>query len=176
MVALKSLEPIKNAIGSQDETILRALHSAVGDDEDFQEYASDMIMSPRPASEPGCWNYLVEPLAKHLKLSPKRLPLNDWKQYYVWEEYRANANPMVSPESQKLLELMELGRPFQGSEVDHDGCCFAWLSPDESKSLLRELSEISTEKFGELDEFHEELVKSLQITVKKKCALFLGAH
>lgn len=45
MIALHSLEPIKNAIGSKDQELLEALLNAVGDDEDFQRYAKDMITS-----------------------------------------------------------------------------------------------------------------------------------
>ena len=176
MIALQSLDPIKNAIGSQDEALLDALLAAVGDDADFQEYARGMIMNSRPASEPGCWNYLVEPLAKHFGLSANRLPLDDWKHYYVWEDYRSIAGPLISPTAQTLLQLLESGRPFHGSAIDHDGCMFAWLTPDEASTLLNELSAIDADKFGDLDEFHEELIESLQQTVKKGHALFLGAH
>ncbi len=176
MIALQSLEPIKTAIGSKDEALLEALLAAVGDDEDFQEYARGMIMNPRPANEPGCWNYLVRPLAEHFGLGPTRLPLDDWKHYYVWQDYRAIAEPLISPAAQKLLQLLESGRPFHGSAIDHDGCMFAWLSPDEVCSLLSDLSGIDADKFGDLDEFHQQLVTSLQGASGKQRALFLGAH
>ena len=176
MVSIQSLDPIKQAIGSRDEALLDALLTAVGDDEDFQRYARGMIMESRPRKEPGCWNYLVEPLAEHFGLTPNRLPLEDWKHYYVWEDYRSLANPLISSSAQTLLQLLESGRPFHGSAIDHDGCMFAWLTPDEASLLLSELSAIDAQKFGDIDEFHEQLVESLQETVNKRHALFLGAH
>lgn len=176
MLSLDSLEPIKKAIGSQDRAILDALVQAVGEDDEFQSYAEGMIMGSPPANEPGCWNYLVEPLANHFGLSPNPLPLDDWKHYYVWEDYRSTADPFLSDEGKKHLEFLESGRPFVGSSVDHDGCMFAWLTATEAKSLLNELTAIDAGKFGELDDFHEELVESLQETVHRSADLFLGAH
>jgi hypothetical protein len=175
MISLKSIEPIKAAIGSQDQKLLNALLSGFDDDEDMESYAKNMIMNSPPSKEPGCWNYLVEPLANHLGLSPNYLPMDDWKHYHVWEDYRPNINTLVSPAAQKFLLFLEQGRPFIGSEIEHDGCMFAWLSTDEAELLLGELAKIDADDFGELAEFHEELLESLQATVDNKCALFLGA-
>lgn len=177
MVSLQSLEPIRTAIGSKDRSLLDTLLQAVGENEDFQSYVEEMIMNSPPAEEPGCWNYLVEPLAQHFGLSPRRLPLDDWKHYDVWEDYRSILDPLLSKQGKKLLEFMESGRPFVGSRIDHDGCMFAWLTAGEAKSLLEELTaiEIDAAKFGELEEFHEELVESLQETVDRNADLFLGA-
>jgi hypothetical protein len=174
MVSLQSLEPIKKAVGSKDSDLRDALVQAL-DNEDFQSYAEDMIMGSPPQKEPGCWNYLVEPLATHFCLSPKRLPLDDWKHYQVWKDYRALANPVLSEQGRKLLQFMESGRPFTGFSIDHDGCMFAWLNAAEVQNLLAELSVIEAERFGELDEFHEELVESLREAAKDNAELFLGA-
>lgn len=176
MLSLESLEPVRKAVGSKDRALLDALLQAVGEDEDFRSYARDMIMSPPPAKEPGCWNYLVEPLAEHLGLSPRRLPLDDWKHYAVWEDYRALAEPLLSERGKRLLELLDSGRPFVGSGIEHDGCTFAWLTAAEAASLREELSAIDADAFGELDEFHEELTESLRETVDRNADLFLGAH
>lgn len=176
MVSLQSLEPIRRAVGSKDPALLDALLQAAGEDEDFRSYAEAMIMGSPPAKEPGCWNYLVEPLAQHFGLSPRRLPLDDWKHYYVWEDYRSTADPLLSEQGKKLLEFMESGRPFAGSSIDHDGCMFAWLTAAEAQSLLDELTAIEAATFGDLDEFHEELVESLQGTVDRNADLFIGAH
>ena len=176
MLALQSLAPIRDAVGSQNQKLLDALSDALGSDREFQGYARDMIMNPRPAKEPGCWNYLIEPLAKHLGLSPRHLPLDDWKHYYVWEDYRSAAAPLISVNAQQMLRLMEAGRPFHGSEIDHDGCTFAWLTSEETESLLKELSGIEVDELDELDEFHEELTECLQEAVEGKSAVFLGAH
>lgn len=111
MIAIQTLDPIKNAIGSKDPALLDALLNSVADNEDFKSYANDMIMKDSPRKEPGCWNYLVEPLAKHYQLAAERLPLDDWKHYYVWEDYRRIADPIVTPETQRLLQTLESGRP-----------------------------------------------------------------
>jgi hypothetical protein len=174
LVCLQSLEPIRKAIGSKDRALLDALLQAVR--EDRRSDAEGMIMGPPPAKEPGCWGYLVEPLAQHFGLSPRRLPFDDWKHYYVWGDYRSLADPLLSEQGKKLLEFMDSGRPFVGSSIDHDGSMFAWLTAAEAKSLLDELSAIDAAEFGELDEFHEELVGSLQETVDSDADLFVGAH
>jgi len=96
MVSLQSLEPIRKAVGSKDRALLNALLKAVGKDKTFRSYAEGMIMGSPPAKEPGCWEYLVEPLAQHFGLSPRRLPLDDWKHYHVWEAYRSIADPFLS--------------------------------------------------------------------------------
>ena len=44
---------------------------------------------------------------------------------------------------------------------------FAWLTAAEAKSLLDELTAIDAATFDELDEFHEELIESLQQTVDR---------
>jgi hypothetical protein len=176
MVSLQSIEPIRKAVGSKDRALLDAVFQAVGRKKDFRSYAEDMIMGSPPAKEPGCWNYLVEPLARHFGLSPHRLPLDDWKHYYVWGDYRSMADPLLSKPGKRLLEFMESGRPFVGSSMDHDGCMFAWLTAAEVKSLLDELTAIDAQTFGELDEFHEELVESLRETVDRNADLFIGAH
>lgn len=175
MFAVQSLEPIKNAIGSKDPALLDALLDAIGDNEDFQSYANDMIMKSSPQKEPGCWNYLVEPLAEHYQLAPERLPLDDWKHYSVWEDYRSIADPIVSAEARRLLQLLESGRAFNGAEINHDGCMFAWLTASEVKALHAELTAIDAGDFGELDEFHEELVESLEQAAIADKAVFLGA-
>jgi hypothetical protein len=176
MLSLKSIEPIRKAVGSKDPALLEALVQKIGEDEDFQSYAEDMIMGSPPEEEPGCWHYLVEPLAQHFDLSPKRLPLDDWKHYHVWEDYRRLANSHLSKEAKRLLKFLEVGRPFAGSSVQGDPCMFAWLTTAETKILLDELAAIDPEEFGELDEFHEELVESLQETVGRGADLFLGAQ
>jgi hypothetical protein len=175
MVSLESLEPIKQAVGSKDSALLEALFESIGDDDELRYYAEEMIMGLPPASEPGCWNYLVQPLAQHLDLSPHQLPLDDWKHYYVWEEYRSIADPLLSAESNRLLEFMELGRPFVGSSIDHDGCMFAWLTAAETLSLWGELPSDAGE-FSDLEDFHEDFVEALKETVVRNADLFLGAH
>ena len=173
MVSLQSVEPIRRAIGSKDRALLDALLQAVA--ENYRSAAEGMIMGPSPAKEPGCWGPLVEPLAQHLGLSSRRLPLDDWKHHYVWNDYRSIVDPRLSGQGKALLEFMESGRPFVGSSIDHDGSLFAWLTAAEAKSLLDELTALDADELDELDEFHEELIESLQETVDRGADLFVGA-
>jgi hypothetical protein len=173
MVSLQSVEPIRRAIGSKDVALLDALLQAVP--EGHRSSAEELIMGPPPAKEPGCWGSLVEPLAQHLGLSPHRLPLDDWKHFYVWADYRSIVEPQLSEQGKKLLEYMESGRPFLGSLIDSDGSLFAWLTAVEAKSLLDELTALDVDELDELDEFHEELIESLQETVDRGADLFVGA-
>ncbi len=173
MVSLQSLEPIRRAIGSKDRALLDALIQAV--DERSRSTVEGMIMGPPPAKEPGCWGFLVEPLAQHFGLSPRRLPLDDWKHHYIWNDYRSIADPHLSGQGKKLLEFMDSGRPFLGTSIDQDGSLFAWLTAAEARSLLDELTALDAAKLGELDEFHEELIESLQETIDRGADLFVGA-
>lgn len=148
------------------------------EDTDRRAYAKSMIFAAAPpAKEPGCWNYVVEPLARHLGLDPKYLAIDDWKHYAAWESYRSAAETMLSPEATQLLGYIESGRPFRGAEVDHDGCLFAWLTNAECTALLAELEKIDADVFSdmELDELHEELIESLKTVVDSGAEMFIGA-
>jgi len=178
-LSLKSLAPIRYAIASQNESMYEAVIAEFdADDTDRRDCAKSMIFAAAaPAKEPGCWNYVVEPLAKHLGLDPNYLAIDDWKHYAAWEGYRSVAETMLSPESTKLLGYIESGRPFRGVEIDHDGCLFAWLTNAESTALLSELEKIDAESFAnvDLDELHEELVESLKSVVDSGSEMFIGA-
>jgi hypothetical protein len=169
MLSLRSIEPIRKAIGSKDRALFDAF---VGTGTEA------VIMEPPPAQEPGSWNYLVEPLAEHLGLAPRRLPISDgdWKQIYVWADYRAIVDPFLTERAKKLIEYLDDGRPFVGSGLEHDGCSFGWLTAAEVTTLLGELTKIDAAKFDdELGQFHRELLAALQETADRKEDLFLGA-
>jgi hypothetical protein len=197
LLSIRSLEPIRKAIGSKDRALFDAF--VAGKNKDFQAAAKEIIMKAPPANEPGWWQYFVEPLAEHLGLSPRPLPLDDWKQHYVWRDYRAVADAFVSAQGKQLLEFLEAGRPFVGSGIEHDGCMFAWLTAAEVKSLLAELTAIDAAKFSaapaqagrrkssknpkleaalaaEKGRFHQELIQALQATADANAELFLGAN
>lgn len=177
MLGLESIEPIRMAIGSKTRRILDGLIAKLDKSKpDFAEYAKAMIMESAPAKEPGCWNYLVQPLAKSLGLKVRVLPLNDWKHYAVWEEYRQQVNSKLSRASKQLLKLLEKGRALRGKAIIHDGCMFAWLSTDEVALLLAELLPLEIAEPDYLEPFHAELIKSFQLVVDNKMELFLGAH
>lgn len=178
-LSLKSLSPIRDAIASQNAVMYSAVVAQFdADDTDRRDYARSMILvAEPPAKEPGCWNYVVEPLAKHLGLDPKYLAIDDWKHYAAWEGYRSAAETTLSAEANKLLGYIESGRPFRGTEINHDGCLFAWLTNAECTALLAELEEIDAEFFADidLDELHEELIESLRSVVDSGAEMFIGA-
>lgn len=176
-LSLKSLDPIRDAIASRNQAAFDAVVAEYEpDDEDRREYAKSMILiDTPPAKEPGCWNYVIEPLAKHLGLQPDYLAIDDWKHYGAWADYIATAKSHIPIEAVSLLEHIKSGRPFRGSEIDHDGCLFGWLSNGECKTLLDALRDLDSETFGELDELHEELIDSLQAVVDNDAEMFTGA-
>jgi hypothetical protein len=195
--AITSIEPIRDAVASGDEALVEAIMAQQAgelrdeeddeveedeeEDEEFREYAESMIQCRKPPrEEPGCWNYVIAALAKHLGLAPNDdLPINDdWKHYHIWEPYRAAVAGQVTPDSARSLKHLEDGRPLRGSRIDHDGCVFAWLAPDETKELHRSLSRLDKTLFEDenLAEFHEGLVESLKIIADRDAALFMAAH
>lgn len=176
-LAIQSLGPIRAAIGSRDSSILDGLVANLDQSyPEFRDYAKDMIMQACPRHEPGCWNYLIEPLANHLGLLVERLSMEDWKHYALWREYRPLIESQLSTAVEPLLESLENGRALLGSGVKQDGCTFAWLSTAEAAMLLSELSSVDTDEFDDLADFHEELVNALQYVVLHDMELFLGAQ
>ena len=194
MVSIKSLDPIRDAIGSGDASLAEALMQRYSSDmreyydgeepeeeelEEFKQYVDSMVMcSQPPDKEPGCWNYIIELLAAHHELDPVRLPLEDWKHVYVWEDYRSVVEPLITPESKQSLQFLDAGRPLKGSGIDYDGCVFGWLTLDEATELHETLTKIDAKALEQrgLDEFHEELLDSLGQTKDKGAVLFMAAH
>ena len=195
-VAIASIDPIRDAVASGDGALAEAimtryvngLRAEYGGDEDveeeadeFREYVTSMIMCrSAPRTEPGCWNYVIKLLAEHFNLSPDRdLPFNEgWKHYHVWKPYRGMVARHVTPASNKSLEYLENGRPLKGAEIDHDGCVFAWLAPDEVRELHQSLSKLEPAVITDEDlaDFHDGLVESLKIIGDRNAVLFMAAH
>lgn len=191
-LSITEVGPIRDAVASGNQALveavvslrMKALREEFGEDEDdpeFREYAESMIAckSP-PKAEPGCWNYVVEHLAKHLRLEPNAdLPFNEgWKHYYSWKPYRKLVKKHVTPQAMTSLRYLEDGRPLRGTSIDHDGCVFAWLSADEVRELNDSLSRLDATVISDvgLIDFHETLVESLQMISAESKSLFMGAH
>lgn len=178
-LSVKSLAPIRDAVASQNQALFDAVVAQYQpDDEDRREYAKSMILiDTPPAKEPGCWNYVVEPLARLLGLQPSYLAIEDWKHYAAWEDYVAAAAPHLSAQAVALLEHIKSGRPFRGTAIKNDGCLFGWLSKLECITLLDALHDLDAEVFAQidLDELHEQLVESLQSVVDNEAEMFIGA-
>jgi len=194
MYSITAIEPIINAVGSNDHELLNAVASRFKlefakqfggepDDEqssEFRRYAESLITGdPPPDAEPGAWNYVITALAAHFDLQLHQLPLNDWKHYYVWEDYIPLVAEYISPEITALLNFLCMGRPLRGRTLSADGCVFAWLTPAEVTTLHDALTEVEPsaemEEFH-LDDFHDELLDCLEITKKRNACLYLTAH
>lgn len=197
ITAITSIEPIRDAVASGDDALVEAIMAQLEsdvrgeesdedeqddeEDEGYRGFVKSMIKCRKPPrEEPGCWNYVIAALASHLNLAlDDDLPINDdWKHYHVWEPYRAAVAGHVTPQAAQSLKHLEEGRPLRGSRIDHDGCVFGWLAPDEVKELHRSLSSLDAGLFedDDLAEFHEGLVESLKAIADRNATLFLAAH
>lgn len=196
LFSIASMEPIRAAVGSNDRSLVEALVArrrnklreryseaeieADAPYDSFPQLAAEMIAceSP-PKEEPGAWYRVIEQLAAHLGLAPDaHLPFNEgWGHYDTWRTYRAAVAGHVTQESERSLELLQNGRPLRGSSVEHDGCVFSWLTPDEVKELHRSLSPLDAGLFTDDDtDIHEDFVTSLQMIRDRGAWLFLAAH
>ncbi|HUG69506.1 MAG TPA: hypothetical protein VMM76_17275 [Pirellulaceae bacterium] len=193
--SITSIEPIRAVVGSRDETLVNALietyasqyDPATLEDEDVQDdieerrsWADSMINCERvPKKEPGCWNYFVEDIARHLGLEPdSNLPFNEgWKHNCSWQPYRNIVKRHVTRQSGRSLAHLEDGRPLRGKRIDYDGCLFGWLTADEVKELHQSLSQLHDALIANTDfvDFHETLVESLKIVSSDSRDLFMGA-
>lgn len=202
ILSVPSLDPIRDAIASQDASLVEALvkinrreldeEYGKNPDEDeleeieeqleeFREDASSMIMCETPPEkEPGAWNYLVTAMIEHFQLKEFwKYPVNqDWKHYYIWEPYRGEIYEQISPEANKLLMHLEKGRPFKGTGIDYDGCVFGWLTLEEVQTLHAALEPLDQTQFSEeyFQDFHQQLVETLAGVARRKHDLFLKAH
>ena len=192
--SIASIDPIRDAVASGDDALVEAVISLrtqarmeeFGEEsqEDaacFRNIAESMIKcdSP-PALEPGCWNYVFEYIARHQMRRPdKNLPFNEgWKHYECWKPYRKLVASHVPPQSMTILEHLEHGRPLCGRKVDHDGCVFAWLTPDEVKELTESLACLPDSVIADPDlaDFHSALVESLRLITSESSTLLLSAY
>jgi len=194
MKSMLSFQPIVDSIACNDDVLVEAvmkLHAKevaeyndgvepdMDDLEEFRDYVESMIKCPAPpVAEPGCWNYVIDVLAEHFGLHPDRLPMDDWKHFYVWEDYRSIVDSKVSPAAVQLLAHLEDGRPFKGETIGADGCVFAWLTANEVVTLHDALSVLDVDEMdvNDLDEFHEELLECLASTRERNAVLFMAAH
>lgn len=177
LYSITSMDPILDSVGCGDNKLLEAIiGDATGDD---VAWATSMLSASPPDNEPGAWNYVVHHLAEHLHLEMNFLELDDWKHYGVWEEYIPRVRESISDPCREMLTMFKDGRPLKGSKVQHDGCCFAWLSADETRQLFTELEKVNGSTLSDdedIVEFHEELIASFKKATKLGHAIFYAAH
>ncbi len=179
LFSISSLVPIQNAIASRDESLVEAALQAYDrEDEDYRAFAESMIMVKKaPRKERGEWCFMIESLAEHFDLSLERLPLEDYKHFYIWPDYREVVEPHLPRGINLLLEFLEEGRPLRGKKIISDGCLFGWLALQEVKDLHQALTSLDEDEVhvDDFDEFHEELVESLQLTAERDAMLLMTA-
>ena len=195
-VSLSSLDPVRDAIASNDDELVEAavrreealLREDYDDDEefeddelldDFREYAESMIMCDSPPDEePRTGTMSLNGWPSICRWHRKGWRMEDWKQAYTWEPYRASVAAHITPQSRRSLEFLDEGRPLKGSRIDYDGCVFSWLSADEVKELHQSLSKLDKSLIRDADsqQFHEELVDCLKSTSERNAVLFMAAH
>lgn len=196
IVSITKLDPIRDSVASNNDALVEAVMARYVDglreeydgeepDEDeleeFREYVESMIKCPEtPEEEPGCWNYVVELLAAHFNLELEDdYPFNEgWKHYQVWEPYRKMLAGHITADCDASLQHMQDGRPLKGSRIDHDGCVFGWLAPEEVAELHESLSQLDDALITDEDlaDFHETFVESLQAIRDRNAVLFMAAH
>ena len=150
------------------------------EESEFRHSAESMLLCDKPPRrEPGEWYRLVPYLASHLELMPDDdLALNEgWKHGQVWPVYRRQLKKHLSRSQRKLLAHLDDGRAFRGKGIEYDGSVFTWLTTAEVRELHESLSQLepSTLTLSELSDFHEDLVKTLEVIATQSRDLFAGA-
>jgi hypothetical protein len=192
--SITSIEPLRASVASQDRSIADAAREQYkaeqrkeygknGIDEEslekFQGYVDSMVMcSSPPKKEPGCWNYVMQQLTRHYGLEPEdSYSFNEgWKHYQAWVWFRKLVGKQLSDASLLSLGYLENGRPLKGMSVEHDGCVFAWLTPEEVAELHQALSALEPVADEDMQEFQETLVETLGEIRESGKALLMVAH
>ncbi|WP_145358143.1 hypothetical protein [Alienimonas californiensis] len=145
LALVDSLAPVRAAVACGDRALCEAVvarHAREfrgGDeDEEFREWAEGMLLCDSPPdAEPGAWNYVIEVLAVHFGLGwDDDTDFNEgWKHNHVWADYRSVLESHIPEAADRLLARLEEGRPLRGRQIEHDGCLFSFLTPEEAAEL-----------------------------------------
>jgi hypothetical protein len=180
---IKSLEPIREAMGSRDETLLErivASYKALRGDtpdaiEEFRQRAESFLAGElRDGKERGEWEYSIYFAAHALGLLPRDLPINEDWSWGAWADYLDEVEDQLPAEAQELLRWLVNGRGLKTDGVDCDGAYYAWLGPEEVERLLAALDELEAshpDVVDAVDGFHEELTDWLHKCRDKTCLL-----
>lgn len=204
MIAVTSIEQLRNVVGSKDQALFDLLlklntdelENAYGprnqlDEEVLEEFEEELnetvsnlklmlLSSKPPTAEPGAWIYLIKQIIEAKQLAVKLVfSFNKgYKHLYAWEPYREAFATRLSKSAVEALQHLENGRPLRGKRLEYDGCIFAWLTQSEIAALHESLSKFSAAEVGncDLEEFHEDVVEALAMLKQEKCDLVLSAH
>lgn len=148
---IKSLDPIRRAMGSRDETFLErmvASYKALRGDtpdavEEFRKRAESFLGGElRDGQERGWWEYPIYFATHALGLLQSDLPVNDDWAWGAWGDYLDEVEDRLPADAQELLRWLVYGRGLKTDGVECDGAYYAWLGPDEVERLLAALDEL----------------------------------
>lgn len=202
IISVPSLDPIRDAIGSQDASLVEALMNyqreeldeEYGDDpdedeqeeikeqlEEFEASVASMIRcTTPPVKEPGSWHFLATAIIEHLELDEfSAYSFNDgWKQYQTWEPYRVEISKQISAKANSLLLHLEKGRPFKGTAIEEDDYIYGWLTLEEVQTLHDSLKPLDPTLFVEewMQLFHQQLLETLAGVAQREHELLLTAE
>ncbi|MBM4077322.1 MAG: hypothetical protein FJ267_16955 [Planctomycetes bacterium] len=204
MIPVISVEAIRSVVSSKDQSLYDQLLKSTLDDiekelgpqdelegDDLGEFneqldetkfeLDQMLIKPTaPVAEPGCWIFLIKQIiqVKKLEINVSLSFNKGYKHFYAWEPYRKSIGSRLSREALESLQYLEDGRPLCGKSISGDGCLFAWLTHSEISALYESLATITTNDVGnpDLNEFHQDLVDSLDVLNGKGCDMILSTH
>jgi hypothetical protein len=201
-LAVRSIDSLRRVIASKNSELYselaarydKVLLEEYGDADDLDEAgAADLkdhreeiataldqiIMSDQPpAIEHGDWVGAFELIAELLGIEIcGKFPINGYKHHYTWGPYRERIHPQISADVDRLLSLLDSGRPLLGTSMESDWTMYAWLSGDEIACLHDALVKVAVgdDDGSGLAEFHKDLLASLKLLCKKGAELLMVA-
>lgn len=170
---IKSLDPIRRALGSGDTSLMDPLMAAFKQDrgdspealEDFRERVESFLGGElRDGKERGEWQYTIYFVARALGLLQRDLPISDDWVWAAWVDYYGEVEDRLPADALQLLQWLLLGRGLKQDSVENLGAYYAWLGPEEVERLLAALDEVEAadpDIVDVVDGFHESLTSWL---------------
>ncbi len=180
---IKSLEPIRRALGSRDPSLLEPMVASFkqlrGDRPDaipeYRERVQSFLDGElRDGKERGEWEYSIYSAAHALGLLERDLPVNDDWSWAAWADYLDEVEARLPADAQELLRWLVNGRGLKTDGVDCPGAYYAWLGPEEVERLLAALDELEAahpDVADAVEGFHENLADWLHKCRGKTCLL-----
>jgi hypothetical protein len=180
---IKSLDPIRHALGSRDTSLLENLTASFkqlrGDRPDMMPEFRKRVESflggeLRDGKERGEWEYSLYFAAHALGLMKGHLPVTDDWAWGAWADYFEEVETRMPADARELLRWLVYGRGIRTDGVDCPGAYYAWLAPDEVDRLLAALRALETadpDVAEIVDGFHAELMSWLKRCRGKICLL-----
>jgi hypothetical protein len=181
--AVKSLEPIRRAMGSRDTSLMEPLiasftqvrHDSPDAIEGFRERVQSFLGGElREGREQGEWEYPIYFAAHALGLLRSDLPIGDDWAWSAWAEYFDEVEDRLPADARELLRWLVFGRGLKIEGVDCPGAYYAWLGPEEVGRLLTALDALEAadpDIVDVVEGFHESLAHWLAKCGDHACLL-----